>query len=325
MGGWLSTVAFTPEKQIPDLSGKVILITGANGGLGYESLIHIAPHNPSKIYLCARSKEKYETAMKGINERIPGHTDSIKYLELDLTSLASVKKAAEMFLAENERLDILMNNAGIMASPPGLTKEGYEIQFGTNHVGHFLLTKELMPILKKTAASSADPVRIINVSSEGHKLARGKGFNPDQVVTDMKDYSTWTRYGQSKLANILFTTELHRREPEITSIVIHPGGVTTNLTQTIKADHPWFFAVGNPVFQLLGTQPAQGAYNQTWAATAPVKGKKGSKVEGTTEVEGGKYYVPVTKMSPGTAFARNSELAGQLWKWSEEQMEKHGY
>jgi NAD(P)-dependent dehydrogenase (short-subunit alcohol dehydrogenase family) len=132
-----SSASFAPETDIPLLTGKTILITGSNGGLGYESLIHLARHSPSKIYLCARSKEKYDNAMNGISAAVPGAANFVKYLELDLASLASVKKAAETFFAENDRLDVLMNNAGIMAQPPALTKDGFEIQFGTNHMVRF--------------------------------------------------------------------------------------------------------------------------------------------------------------------------------------------
>ena len=151
MFGLFGTAPFTPSKDIPSLSGKVIVITGANGGLGYESLIQLASHNPSKIYLCARSREKYEKAMKGITAAVPEAASITSYLELDLTSLSSVDSAAKSFADKESRLDILMNNAGIMAQPPGLTKEGYEVQFGTNHMGHALFTKRLLPILSKTA------------------------------------------------------------------------------------------------------------------------------------------------------------------------------
>ncbi len=126
--------SFVPEKDVTDLAGKVIIITGANSGLGYESLIHLAKHSPSKTYLCARSQGKYQKAMEGIIAAVPDASEFIEYLELDLASLASVRKAAETFIAHNDRLDILMNNAGIMAQPAELTQDGFEIQFGTNHV-----------------------------------------------------------------------------------------------------------------------------------------------------------------------------------------------
>ena len=122
------------DTDIPSLNGKTIVITGGSGGLGYESLIHLARHKPTKLYLCARSKEKYENAMNGIRTSVPEAANFVRYLKLDLASLSSVQEAANAFNAENTRLDILMNNAGIMAQPPALTTDGFEIQFGTNHM-----------------------------------------------------------------------------------------------------------------------------------------------------------------------------------------------
>ena len=125
---------YSPETCVPSLSGKVIIITGANGGLGYETIIHLARHSPSKLLLCARSKEKYDHALKGILVAVPEAVQFVQYLELDLAFLPSVQKAAKAFIDNNDRLDILMNNAGIMAQPAALTKDGFEIQFGTNHM-----------------------------------------------------------------------------------------------------------------------------------------------------------------------------------------------
>jgi NAD(P)-dependent dehydrogenase (short-subunit alcohol dehydrogenase family) len=325
MFGLFGGPAFDPKK-IADLSGKVIIITGANGGLGYETLLHLAPHHPSKIYLCARSRAKYDTAMKGITATVPHAASFVKYLELDLASLASVKAAAQTFRAENDRLDILMNNAGVMAQPLGLTKDGYEIQFGTNHIGHFFFTAQLLPLLRSTAVKPHSDVRIVNLTSEGHKLApRDVGFVPDACETDMKDYSTWTRYGQSKLANILFTNELARRYPEITSVAIHPGGVATNLSNSFMGEHPWLTVMAKPFLRFFMTQSSEGALNQTWASVAPVKGKEGSGGGTEKEVEQGRYYVPVAKLGAASKFAGDKELSGRLWEWTERELERHGY
>ena len=125
---------YSPDTCVPSLNGKVIIITGANGGLGYETIIHLARHSPSKLVLCARSKEKYDHALKGILVAVPEAVQFVQYLELDLASLPSVQEAAKAFIDNNDRLDILMNNAGIMAQPAALTKDGFEIQFGTNHM-----------------------------------------------------------------------------------------------------------------------------------------------------------------------------------------------
>jgi NAD(P)-dependent dehydrogenase (short-subunit alcohol dehydrogenase family) len=317
---------FKPDRDIPSLAGKVLVITGANGGLGYESLIHLAKHNPDKIYLCARSKAKYDAAMKGVTAAVPNAASFVKYLELDLTSLASVAAAADAFSAENARLDILTNNAGVMAQPPGLTKDGYEIQFGTNHVGHHLLTKRLLPIMQTTAAEPNADVRIINLTSEGHTLApKPTGFIPETCTTDMADYNTFSRYGQSKLANILFTNELARRYPAITSVSIHPGGVMTGLATSFTEAHPWLSFFLMPVWKMTATQPSVGAYNQTWASVAPVDGKAGTGKEGVKAVKQGGYYVPVAKNGSMSQFAKDGELARKLWEWTEGELKKHGY
>ena len=324
MFGLFSGTPFDPEK-IPNLTGKVIIITGANGGLGYESLLLLAQHSPAKIYLCARSKAKYEEAMKGIVRKVPNAEDFVYHLELDLASLASVKRAAQTFLQDNYRLDILMNNAGIMAIPPALTEDGYETQFGTNHMGHFLFTKELLPLLLSTAEKPKSDVRIINLTSLGHNFATLLGgFVPETCKTTMADYSAWVRYGQSKLANILFTTQLAKRYPNITSVSIHPGAVATSLANTVTSNYfiiRWAFAV----LQYFFKSPAQGALNQTWAAAAPVKGKPGSGGGSIVEVEQGQYYVPVAKVGAKSKYAQDEEMSERLWEWSEEELKSQSY
>ena len=321
-----SSHTFNPDKDTPSLAGKVVVITGANGGLGYESLIHLAKHNADKIYLCARSKERYDAAMKGITAAVPDANSFVKYLELDLTSFSSVAAAADTFNAENSRLDILMNNAGIMAQPPALTKEGYETQFGINHMGHALLTKKLLPILQKTASEPDADVRIINLTSEGHKFApKPTGFIPETCTTDMASYNTFTRYGQSKLANILFTNELVRRYPAITSVSIHPGGVATGLTGSFQKAHPLLGMTLIPIWKMIAISPSVGSYNQTWACGAAVEGKAGTGKEGPTPVKQGGYYVPVAKEGSPSKFAKDGELSKKLWEWTEKELEKHGY
>ncbi|KAF3360644.1 Histone H2A [Verticillium dahliae VDG1] len=159
-------VSFNPDKDIPDLSGRVILVTGGNIGIGKETVLQLSKHKPARIYLAARTESKAQAAIDEIRKTVP-NAAPISFLSLDLTSFDSIKKAAAEFLSKEDRLDILINNAGIMATPNGTTKEGYEIQFGTNHVGHALLTNLLLPTLKRTAAATSPPrdVRIVNISS----------------------------------------------------------------------------------------------------------------------------------------------------------------
>ena len=144
MFGFFEGKTFDPSSDISDLSGKVALVTGGNAGLGKETVLQLANHSPSQLYLAARTQSKAEAAIRDIKATVPNA--NITFLELDLASLKSVQRASETFLASSDRLDLLINNAGIMAQPEGLTTDGYELQFGTNHMGHALLTKRLLSI-----------------------------------------------------------------------------------------------------------------------------------------------------------------------------------
>ncbi|RYP31227.1 hypothetical protein DL767_005856 [Monosporascus sp. MG133] len=222
---------FNADRDIPDLSGRIVLVTGGNNGLGKESVRQFAKHN-AKVYMGARSEQKANEAIAEIKKEVPNA--DIAFLELDLASFDSIKKAAERFVAENDRLDILMNNAGIMAMPPGLTKDGYEIQFGTNHVGHALLTRLLMPLLEKMAAGTNSDVRVINLTSNGHEwFVPPSGLLLEDAKTDMDSLGPWGRYGHSKLANIYFTKGLAKHYPQIKSVAVHPGGANTGLADGV--------------------------------------------------------------------------------------------
>lgn len=203
-----------------------------------------------------------------------------------------------------------------MATPPDTTAEGYELQFGTNHIGHALLTKLLLPTLLKTAEKPDADVRIVNLSSEGHNLAP----SPGGIILDQAELlkqSPWRRYGQSKLANILFTRELARRYPSITSVAVHPGVIITGLYQPAR-DSGMLMRVGVAAFGLLSwpflPDVRGGTLNQLWAAVAPRE-----------RVSSGAYYTPVGKRSEGSGFARDEGLAGRLWEWTEGELKKHGY
>ncbi|KAF5015370.1 hypothetical protein F66182_13324, partial [Fusarium sp. NRRL 66182] len=156
--------SFRPERDIPNLSGKAILVTGGNTGLGKETILQLARHNPARIYLAARNQRKAESAIQSIKQELlaakgagsaAAEAVDIQFVQLDLTSFPSIRQAAETFLQNNTRLDILVLNAGVMAEAAVTTPQGHEIQFGTNHIGHFLLTKLFLPTLLKTASPSA--------------------------------------------------------------------------------------------------------------------------------------------------------------------------
>ena len=322
---WLFGTPFNPKTDIPPLEGKVIIVTGGNAGLGKAQLQHLAENGvKAKLYLGARSKTKAEEAIKEIEAASPPGT-KIHFLQLDLTDLTSVKAAAETIKRDNDRLDILFNNAGIMMHPPGLTKDGYEVQFGTNHVGHFLFTRLLLPLLQHTAADPKNDVRILNLSSEGHKAAPAGGFLPDRVKTEMADHGSLRRYGQSKLANHLFTTELARRYPEITTVSIHPGAVATNLSKEYERNHPILASVFAWIIKLVAPGPAKGALNQTWATVANVEGKPGFGSKSEKKLVSGSYYVPVAKVGWTSGYAKDAGLAKKLWEWSEDEMQTKGF
>ncbi|MCJ1387300.1 hypothetical protein MMC18_000141 [Xylographa bjoerkii] len=302
--------SFTPESDIPDLEGKVYLVTGGNTGLGKETILQLAKHKPAHIYLAARTPSKAENAIKEIQAAVPGA--NISFLSLDLTSFASIAEAARSFASQSQRLDVLMNNAGIMATPPGTTKEGYEIQFGTNHMGHALLTKLLLPTLLSTAKEPDADVRIVNLTSEGHNLAPSGGILFDKAKLDAQ--GPWARYGQSKLANILFTKDLAARYPTITSVAIHPGVIQTDLYEPNRASSALLRYGMSLLGFLVFISLQEGAKNQLWAAT--------TKKE---DLQSGAYYKPIASLSKGSGNAQNATLAKTLWDWTQEELEKKGY
>ena len=300
-------VRFNPATDIPSLHGKVILVTGGNSGLGKQSVLELARHSPAMIWLAARGEARAQAAIDDILKEVPGA--NLKPLDLDLASFESVKAAARRVLGESDRLDILMLNAGIMASPPGLTKDGYEIQFGTNHVGHALLTKLLLPQLLKTAEKPDSDVRVVVLSSDGHKLAPRNGINFDDLKTPQAQLWKATRYGQSKLANILFSAELARRYPQIKSISLHPGLVESNLSNPVAESSLLMRYCFVPVsYYLFSVSAAEGAKTQLWAAVSP-------------DAESGKYYIPVGRGGTEQGKAKDEWLARRLWEWTEKELE----
>ncbi|KAH6723578.1 hypothetical protein BKA61DRAFT_465995 [Leptodontidium sp. MPI-SDFR-AT-0119] len=295
-------ISFNPETDILDLSGKVIFITGGNAGLGKEAALQIAKHNPSKIIIGSRDRFKGLAAIDFITNIVPNA--KFQFIQMDLAALSSVHAAAKLFLSTNIRLDILMNNAGIMAVPPGLTADGYEIQFGTNHLGHALLTRLLLPLMLVTAEQPGSDVRIINLTSDSHKRAPVEGIQFDNLRSADQPSTAMMRYGQSKLANILYAKELAKRYPSIKIAAVHPGVVKTDLQVTMRKSFLLARLLA-PVFTyFVGVEVEEGAHNQLWAATA-----KG--------VKSGELYYPVGQSVEGTELARNMDLAAELWEWTE--------
>lgn len=224
-------------------------------------------------------------------------------------SIKSIQNAAQTVNAESSRLDILILNAGVMSLPPGETEMGHEIQLGTNHTGHFLLTKLLLPTLLKTAEEPNSDVRVVSLSSIGHNLAPSFETILDQ--DRLKKVNTNTRYGASKAANILFAAELARRYPSITSVSVHPGIILTDLYSSVSG-RSTLAALGSKTLSFFGTPVPQGAYNELWAAAGAKK----------QDLVNGSYYIPVGHLKPYNQYARSEDMGRRLWDWTESELRK---
>lgn len=252
MSGWTA-------KDIPDQSGRVAVITGANSGLGFYSALGLA-RKGARVVMACRNVEKAERARLDILRAAPGAF--VEVMRLDLAELASVRKFAEAFGGRYERLDVLMNNAGVMIPPYGRTADGFESQIGVNHLGHFALTGLLIPRLIGTTGS-----RVVTVASGAYLSGRIHWGD----LQSEKHYTAWSAYGQSKLANMLFMTELERRleraGAKIISTAAHPGYAVTNLQKhmTSVLDR----TVGAAFRPLVSQRAEPGADYQLYAATAP--------------------------------------------------------
>jgi NAD(P)-dependent dehydrogenase (short-subunit alcohol dehydrogenase family) len=305
-----STPAFT-ASNIPSLAGKVILVSGGNNGIGKETVLQLAKRNPQKIFLASRTESKGREAVASIKAQTSEKVD-VEYLPLDLASFPSIKTAAEKVTANSNRLDILILNAGVMALPAEKTASGQDIQIGTNHIGHFLLTKYLLPTLQRTAQEPGSDVRIVSLSSEAYNFAPGI----ETIVSNEKLAATgnWTRYGASKAANIMFAAEFARRNPGITSVSVHPGLIKTDLHTQSTTDN---FIVRN-LQTLLGPLVLQdvqsGALNSLWAAAGAKK----------TDLRNGGYYTPVGKVG-SNKWANDMGVAKKLWDWTESEIKRAGY
>ncbi|XP_062846693.1 retinol-DH_like_SDR_c domain-containing protein [Trichomycterus rosablanca] len=239
------------------LDGRTVVITGANTGIGKETAQDMAKRG-ARVVMACRDLTRAEKAAEEIRNSTGNRDVVVK--RLDLTSLISVRQFVEEYTATEKRLDILINNAGVMMCPHSLTKDGFETQFGVNHLGHFLLTVLLLDTLKNSA-----PSRVVNVSSIAHK--RGKIHFDDLNFTETP-YDSLVSYKQSKLANILFTRELARQTKDsgVTAYALHPGVIRTELGRHVETRHPWLSTLFYvPALYLMKT-PKQGAQTSIYCA-----------------------------------------------------------
>jgi NAD(P)-dependent dehydrogenase (short-subunit alcohol dehydrogenase family) len=257
--------------DIPDQTNKVALVTGATGGLGYETSIALAKAGATVI-LAGRNEEKGKEALARIRAECPNA--KIEFGKVDLGSLKSIKDFAADISTKYASLDILINNAGVMTPPKReTTADGFEIQFGTNHLSHFALTAQLLPLLRKSRFA---PARVVTVSS---LAARNGKINFDDLQSEKGKYG-WNVYDQSKLANLLFTFELQRKSDAngwgIMSLAAHPGLASTDLVANGMGEKSWMgWTLTNVLKPLLWQSGAQGALPQLYAATSPDAQKSG--------------------------------------------------
>ena len=291
------------------LAGKTALITGGSRGIGAATVRELAAHRPAKIYIGARRPAAAEELIQDIHRTHPDA--NLAVLELDLASLSSVAKCAFEFQNTNSRLDWLILNAGIGFMKPALTKEGYELTFGTNHVGHAMLTQRLMPTLLATQRDGHDVRVLVTSSDTSHIFAPKHGLALAEMRKPEAFDAQRLRYGHSKLANVLFARKLAQVYPSIKTVSVHPGLVKTDIFG--KADGSGMFMTAMTVIlvALMGMTGAKGAESSLWCATAK-------------DVQTGEYYEPVGKMMSHKGFNSDQKLAEELWEWTEKELAQHG-
>ncbi|KZO91902.1 NAD-P-binding protein [Calocera viscosa TUFC12733] len=316
---------FNPVKDIPDLTGRVAIVTGANSGLGYQTAQQLANHGV-KLYLTTRSEAKALDTIRRLEEGNPALKDSdrLQYLVVDFSLVKNAQAAAEEFLRRESRLDILVNNAGMSVGDFTITSEGISLIFAADHVSPFVFTITLLPLLEATAKQPGTDVRIVTISSIAHFNIKRAKFDS---IEDFRDnYSSGgkvnsttanlARSGQAKLANILFAKELQRQLDAagvpIISVSLHPGAVVTegfeSSIQKLGFGFIW------PLLRwvvLVG--PLQGTITQLFAATSPEVRKDADRFKG-------QYLLPYGKVAPAkqmSDLAKNPELPGQLWAMTE--------
>lgn len=285
------------KNNIPDQSGKTVVVTGANSGIGYETALALYEKGAHVIVACRDENKAAQTIAQMLLQKANG---SVEAGILDLSSLQQVKQFADQVKAKHQHLHLLINNAGVMTPPPARTAEGFELQFGVNFLGHFALTGHLYPLLQQTPGA-----RVVTLSSGAHKLAAAVNFNNLRME---ESYDANREYAISKLANLQFTVELQRRSTSIISTAAHPGVTETGLSR-----HMPKAAYDAAIEQFGALMPAwQGALPALFAATS-------------SEVKGGDYYGPDGDMElkgyPAPALmsdvATHKQETHRLWEYAQ--------
>ena len=312
------TALFSPTS-IPPQTGKTILVTGATAGLGKQSVTALAATSPSRIFLSGRNAASAASTISELKAKYPAV--DLQFLQMDLTSLESVQAGARKVLETCTQLDTVVLNAGIMATGPGLSKDGYEVQWAANVMGHALLVKQLLPLLESTADQGRD-VRVISLTSTGAQMAFGMGSHDgigyDTLHSEQRwlglgvPGGPWARYAQSKLGNMLYAQALAKYHPKITSVSIHPGVIKTGLFGGMTTcARPLGFVI-TTLYK--ATPIEQGWWNQVWAATSP-----------KSELKNGEYYEPVGQIGKRPAVMKDSDgsRSDELWSWLNNELKEY--
>jgi NAD(P)-dependent dehydrogenase (short-subunit alcohol dehydrogenase family) len=304
--GWAATTDEVLEGK--DLSGTSVFITGANSGLGQETARAMAAKG-AHVIMAGRDQDKLDEAVAAIRADVP--SAELDTITVDLGSLENIRASTSRARQRFAKIDILINNAGVMATPFTHTADGFEMQFGTNHLGHFALTGELMPLIERGTAK-----RIVNLSSRGHHMGPVHFDDPNFVH---RPYDPWSSYGQSKTANILFTVglEQHFAVLGIHAYAVHPGGIQTNLGRHMTPEmmEALIARVTTSDSGFAWKTIPQGAATSCWAATAPeLEGQGGVYCEDCHVAE----VDDVSSKGGVRTYALNPSYAEQLWALSED-------
>lgn len=328
------------EDQIPDLEGTTVVVTGANSGLGFWSARHLAAKKATVVLTC-RDTKRCEQAVAKIRESIgPEINPSLIPMKLDLASFSSIRAFANAFKNKFTRLDSMILNAGVMVPPFSKTAEGLELQIGTNHFGHFLLTTLLLPMMENSTHNTAaiddgettllstggwgglgggGPRTIVAVSSAAHFDSYPEGIRSFEEMNDQTSYNRQKAYGQSKLANVLFAQELAERVKEKNILVnaIHPGGVDTELGRYIIELLKDFFGetVSSFVEEHLAPRGGRGLWYPRDASLTQLYAAVSPKLR--SQRISGKYYHPIARLTEPDPHCQNKTLQKMLWDMSE--------
>lgn len=324
-------ITYNPATDIPDLSGKVILVTGGTAGIGQQTVLNLARYgHPSRIFFTGRSESR-GAAVAAEAEAAAGPSTEVTFIASDVSSLAAVRRLAETVAAQADRLDVLVANAGVLLVANAPTADGYETAFATNSLGHALLVKLLLPLLRRTGGSkavgaktgaAATDARVVFLSSSVNKVApvlsgirfdRLAGAGLASHAELVGSPGAWERYGQSKLANALYARGLARRHGgdddggPVTFVAVHPGMVMTDMANNVSA---W----QRTVVRLLegrALEPDQGSWNTLWAATTDRK-----------NLVSGRLYYPVGEKADKVRHQEDDALAEKLCEWTDKELAK---